>query len=238
MREKINIKDDSGDRKYFTIIPNYIFNHSTIWDREVYCQMKRIAGEDGTCWTSRNTLARQCGISVDRLKKSIKYLVEHKWIENIGKREVSTKGGKQEVNEYRICDLWDTNNSFYQEKYKGGSSETLPLGGSSGLERGVVEEAKGGRQATPNKNHTKEELIIKEEPTRLSEFNNVLLKENELDKLKSKFGEKNAFILIEELGGYLASTGKKYNSHYATLLNWGRRKVQNYQEKTNKRTII
>ena len=64
-----------------------------------------------------------------------------------------------------------------------------------------------------------------------SEFQNVKLTDFEFEKLVIRFGEKNTTILIEELGGYLASTGKRYHSHYATLLNWGRRKVQNHQEK-------
>ncbi len=153
MSENINIQDGSGDKEYFTIIPNYILNHSTLWDREVYIQMKRITGEKGTCWTSRNTLAKQCGISVNRLQKSIKYLVDHKWIEFLGKKTVNTKGGIQEVNEYRVCNLWDLNNSFY--KNKGGSSKVPPLskGGSRDYERGVTETAKGGHQVTSNKNH-------------------------------------------------------------------------------------
>ena len=45
--ENINLQDKSGDKDYFTIIPNYVLNHSALWDREVYIQMKRIAGENG-----------------------------------------------------------------------------------------------------------------------------------------------------------------------------------------------
>jgi hypothetical protein len=72
------------------------------------------------------------------------------------------------------------------------------------------------------------------------EFGNVLLSEEEYTKLLERFGENNTKLLIEELSGYMASTKKKYSSHYATLLNWARRKVQNHQEKlqTKKRTII
>ena len=71
---QIKIEDGSGDKKYFTIIPNYVYNHSTHWDREVYGQMKRIAGENGNCWISQEKLAKQCGISIGRLRKSLKYL--------------------------------------------------------------------------------------------------------------------------------------------------------------------
>ena len=232
MREKINIKDGSEDRKYFTIIPNYIFNHSTIWDREVYCQMKRIAGEDGTCFLSVNNLKKRCGIGNERLKKSISYLIEHKWIDFLGKKDVATRGGVQPVSEYKINNLWKMNVDFYENK--GGSpQEALP----NESQRGVADGVKGESPQEHKKNHIQEEPSIKEEPTIFSEFENVFLKESEFEKLKLKFGEKNTNILIEELGGYLASTGKKYNSHYATLLNWGRRKIQEHQQRSQTRTI-
>lgn len=110
----MKIIDESGDKKYFTIIPNYILNHSTLWDREVYVQMKRITGEDGTCWTSRKTLSKQCGMSIRRLDKSLLYLIEHKWIKKIGVKKINTKGGEQDVNEYRVADLWKLNIDYYE----------------------------------------------------------------------------------------------------------------------------
>jgi len=74
----IKFEDASGDKEFFTIVPNYILNHSTQCDRDVYIQIKRIAGENGECYMSRSKLAQQCGISVRRLDKSIKYLLDHK----------------------------------------------------------------------------------------------------------------------------------------------------------------
>ena len=56
--------------------------------------------------------------------------------------------------------------------------------------------------------------------------NNVRLKEEEFERLKDKypqFYEK----YIEDLSLYLASTGKKYKSHNATIQNWIRRDLQN-----------
>lgn len=58
------------------------------------------------------------------------------------------------------------------------------------------------------------------------EFKNVKLKEDEYNKLKENLGENKTKQLIEELSGYIASKGKKYSNHYATILNWNRRKLQ------------
>lgn len=58
------------------------------------------------------------------------------------------------------------------------------------------------------------------------EFGNVLLTDDEFAKLCGKCQDADA--LITELDQYIESQGKtkKYKSHYATLLNWSRRKAQ------------
>lgn len=160
----LQIIDESGDRKYFTLIPNYILNHSSHWDREVYIQMKRIAGENGTVWTSQTTLAKQCGFSVNRLKQSLKYLLEHKWIEKIGTKKTQSSGGKQEVNEYKIIDLWNLNNQFYQEKFNKGVSPAdipLPQGVSRNEQRGITDEAKGVSPESYKEEPVKQEPLKK-----------------------------------------------------------------------------
>lgn len=59
------------------------------------------------------------------------------------------------------------------------------------------------------------------------EYNNVLLTDEELMKLKEKIPNWQDFI--ERLSGYIASTGKRYKSHYVTMLNWYRRDGQRQQ---------
>lgn len=58
------------------------------------------------------------------------------------------------------------------------------------------------------------------------EFGNVMLTDDEFAKLCEKCPDADA--LITELDQYIESQGKtkKYKSHYATLLNWSRRKAQ------------
>jgi len=160
MNKDTEIQDDSGDKKYFTIIPNYILNHSTMYDREVYIQMKRITGESGTCWTSQKTLAKQCGISINRLKKSLKYLVDHKWIRKTGTKEVVTKGGIQEVHVYIVEDLWKLNADFFENK-KGVSHNDTPTtkGVSRNDQRGITDESKGVSPGDDKEEQVKEEPI-------------------------------------------------------------------------------
>lgn len=75
---------------------------------------------------------------------------------------------------------------------------------------------------------------IRIEKSIYGEFKNVLLTPEEYEKLISKLGDKNTHILIEELSGYLASKKVKYASHYATLLNWARRKIVEHINKPTK----
>lgn len=67
------------------------------------------------------------------------------------------------------------------------------------------------------------------------EFGNVKMTTAEFEKLVQAVGAERANTLIEELSSYLASSGKRYKSHYATLLNWGRRKEK---EETPKQKFL
>jgi hypothetical protein len=53
------------------------------------------------------------------------------------------------------------------------------------------------------------------------EYANVLLTDEELDKLKAEYLDWQE--RIERLSSYIASTGKAYKSHYATIRNWARK---------------
>ena len=56
------------------------------------------------------------------------------------------------------------------------------------------------------------------------EYNNVLLTDEELQKLKTEYSDYQE--RIERLSSYVASTGKRYKSHYATIRNWARKDAE------------
>jgi len=62
------------------------------------------------------------------------------------------------------------------------------------------------------------------------EFKNVFLTNKEFEKLKASFGEAGANQRIENLSSYVASKGKKYKSHYATILTWERKNKKSKQD--------
>ena len=57
--------------------------------------------------------------------------------------------------------------------------------------------------------------------SKYGELKNVLLTAEEYEKLKERFPDYED--RINKLGYYISSRGKKYNSHYATVLNWARK---------------
>lgn len=58
---------------------------------------------------------------------------------------------------------------------------------------------------------------------KFGEFKNVILTGDDYTKLVDSLGEEKALDYIERLSAYLAQTGRRYKSHYATILNWSRK---------------
>ena len=75
-----------------------------------------------------------------------------------------------------------------------------------------------------DKNRIEEDKKKKDKPTRHKhgEYKNVLLSDEDLEKLKSEFPS-DWSERIERLSAYMASTGKSYKNHLATIRNWARR---------------
>jgi hypothetical protein len=111
--DKFKIIDKSNDRKYFTIIPNYIVNHSTIYEQAIYLYMKRVSGEEGSCWESPANIAKKLCVDPKTIRKYQKKLVGRGWIEIVG-----THRKTKPTIEYKIIDLWELNARYYAEKVR------------------------------------------------------------------------------------------------------------------------
>lgn len=109
---EFRILDESQDRKYFAIVPNFITNHSTLKERGFYLTLKRIAGEDGKVYYSMRELAKQCGVGKDTVNRLINSLLKRGWIKEAGTIPAKTKPRMT----YSIVNLWDKNNDFYRNQ--------------------------------------------------------------------------------------------------------------------------
>lgn len=95
------------------------------------------------------------------------------------------------------------------------------------------------QQTTNNIKEYKEEkeyINIKEKiykKEKFGSFENVLLTEEEYNKLKERYPDYQE--KIENLSSYIASKGAKYKSHYATIINWSKKDDKNIPEWFNKK---
>jgi len=69
---------------------------------------------------------------------------------------------------------------------------------------------------------------LEEERGPLGEFGNVKLTAEEHARLVEQLNQQAVDQLIVELDQYIASTGKQYKSHYATIQAWARRRIQEH----------
>ncbi len=203
------IVDNSDDKEFFTIVPNYILNHSNAVQQALYLQMKRIAGENRSCYVSNNYFCEKMAISEPTLRKSIKYLVEHNWISFTGKKPVETAGGTQFVNCYTINNIWKLNTDHYS---KGGKNNT-PLN---------RRDDKGGKKSCPKggKNRPANNIYNNNNIYKEHFFN---LKPEDIQKLKEKFPYKDVIGEIEKAQDWCKYKGRRFKDYSAFMRNWLRK---------------
>lgn len=90
------------------------------------------------------------------------------------------------------------------------------------IKKGEEDNGECGADApTPQSSDKKTAKAVKH---KYGEYANVLLTDDELDKLKEEYPDWQE--RIERLSEYIASTGKKYKSHYATIRSWARKDTE------------
>lgn len=75
MANKHSVTDDGDPRKYYAAIPNIVFTLGlNPYELTMYVYLKKVAGEDGACWKSTASIAKECNMSagmVSKLKTSL-----------------------------------------------------------------------------------------------------------------------------------------------------------------------
>ena len=106
--------------------------------------------------------------------------------------------------------------------YQSGDDETT----SKTTSKTTNERQSNDNQTTTNKNDKNDKKNI------YGSFSNVTLTDDELQKLKERFSDWQK--KIDDLSAYIASRGKRYASHYATILTWARRDEPSEEVKKKK----
>ena len=85
----------------------------------------------------------------------------------------------------------------------------------------AIDKEEDKEERNKNNNNISSESSSKPVKHKYGEYKNVLLTDSELEKIKAEYPDWED--RIERLSSYVASTGKRYKSHYATIRNWARK---------------
>ena len=108
------IKDAGDPRKYFIQIPNMIDDSElTVYEFRLYVHLKRVAGDEGKCYQSTQTLAKACKMSTAAVSRAKKSLAAKNLITIEGK---PGEHGGRDYHEITITDIWEKNISSYSQK--------------------------------------------------------------------------------------------------------------------------
>jgi len=213
-----------AERRMFakTIIDSDAFLDMPITSQLLYFHLAMRADDDGFI-NKPKSIMRMCSCKEDDMKLLItkKFIIpfetgivviKHWKIHNyIAKDRYKETKYKEEKSTLSL----DENNSYttcIQPVYELNTQDRL---GKDSLVKDSIEEYDSDESEPPAPKKSKP---VKH---KYGEYNNVLLTDEELDKLKDEYIDWQD--RIENLSSYVASTGKSYKSHYATIRNWARK---------------
>lgn len=159
----------------------------------------------GSALITYDEIMQKTKCSKTQVSKCVKWLEREDMLESLR----TTRGRVRIVSNYAAYQ--DIEN--YRDDKETTKEKTSRLPGDDLEASPIVEERK--------KLIKKENNIIKINKKKFLDF--VLISEEEYEKLVSTLGMDLATSMIEKLNNYIGSTGKKYKSHYFTILNWSKK---------------
>lgn len=183
-----------------------VFLHLLFLAQYETCFFRGIKLEIGQAVTSIREISVQTGISMQSVRTAIKHLKSTQEITQCthGKFSVFTI---QNYAEYQ-GDNTTSNKQVTQSQHTANTEVTQTL---------IL------RNQEVKKSRKEKDIPYGISKKKYGEFENVLLDGQEHGKLVDSLGDIGAAEYIERLSAYLAQTGHRYKSHYATLLNWWRK---------------
>jgi len=139
-----SIKDESSNHKYYTEVPNIIFEIGLKANQiSLYLAIKRSAGEQGYCTKSSATLCKEAGIGVrnfPKLKQSLADINKILKCPLIIVKPRFTDVGDCDTDLIIIVDIWNINMQYFLDK-RGGAKLQVP---GAKLQGGVPAKMQGG----------------------------------------------------------------------------------------------
>lgn len=183
-----------------------VFLHLLFLAQYEPCFYRSVKLEIGQAVTSIREISAQTGISVKSVRTALEHLKSTQEV-------AQSSHGKFSVFTVK-------NYSDYQCEGTVSGKQVAQSGQTSGTQ---VAQTLILRNQEVKKSRNKKDISIEISKKKFGEFENVLLDGQEHEKLVDILGDIGASEYIERLSAYLAQTGHRYKSHYATILNWWRK---------------
>jgi hypothetical protein len=142
--------DKSGDKKYFTVVPNMIVNGFNAIENGVYLYIKRRAGETGQFFETQENACKKMSINLKTFRKILKKFVAEGTIKHIGWKKFKT----HPIKVYEVIDVWEKNKNNYKS-----NGENRPISSQKKEVMGKIDPLVMGKIDLQKKNP------IEEEPT-------------------------------------------------------------------------
>lgn len=180
---------------YGDIITTRVFLHLLLTVNFNDSRFQGVEVPTGSRVCSIESLAQETGLSFKQIRGSL------------DKLERAGTTARQRYAHFSIISIknWDS----FQSK-----------GNQKGNQKAISEASKG--QHNKNIKNKEDNLDTHNRVSKYGEYNNVLLSDEDIEKLKTEFPA-DYIELIERLSSYMASTGKSYKNHLATIRNWARK---------------
>ena len=188
-----------------TIDSDIFFNKPDVWFKIWFYLVNQVNHKDdkrfkrGTCFLKYDWIMNKTGATKNQVKHCIEYLKKDKMLAT----QKATRGFIVKVNKYNDFQTLDNYKKPQEKESKRNTEGTQ----------------KEHRSHTINKYGKYD----KNEKKKRERAPAVFLTEEEYKKLITELSESVTKEYIKDLSLYLQSTGKRYKSHYATILAWHRR---------------
>lgn len=222
-----------AEKRMFTqkIIDSDAFLDMPLSTQALYFHLNMRADDDGFI-NNPKRIQRTIGASEDDLKLLIAkrfvicfengvIVIKHWRMHNTLRKDRYNPTVYQE--QYALLDVKD--NNAYTEKTVATTwqPDGNQLATQYRLDKNSIEEISIEEDIEPPAEFPPPEKPPKQKPVRhrYGEYKNVLLTDEEMEKLKTEFSDWQD--RIERLSSYMASTGKPYKNHLATIRNWAKK---------------
>lgn len=193
----IDKEKNMSERRFsgvFIPVDVYLDERLTAVEKIVFAEIDSLDDEERGCFASNEYLADFCKCSIRKVSESVAKLIDCGYIYQ------ESFNGRTRVLRSRLAE------SARQTSKKCETDEDIHINKDNNID--YNKQARNAQKEESKKSY--------------GVFENVMLTDDELQKLKQKFTS-DWQSKIDNLSEYIASKGKKYKSHYATILVWDRK---------------